>query len=79
MYTPSPLKTTPLSRINPLPPLPQVLEGTDALLTLTSLGGAAHLAATIGLAMLPIMDSVHQQRKACVVPPLVSIRVLPIE
>ena len=54
------------------------MEGPDTLLTLTSLGGAARLAATIGLAMLPIMDSVHQQRKACVVPPLVSIRVLPI-
>jgi hypothetical protein len=48
----------------------QVMEGSDRELSVSSCGGAPHLAAIIGLAMLPIMDSIHHQDKACVTLPL---------
>jgi hypothetical protein len=44
----------------------QVMEGTDPRRSVASCGGCAHLAATIGLAMAPIMDSIHRQQKAYV-------------
>lgn len=40
------------------------MEGSDARLSVAGCGGSAHLAATVGLSMLPIMDSIHWQNKA---------------
>jgi hypothetical protein len=42
------------------------MEGSDPRRSVADCGGCAHLAATIGLAMAPIMDSIHRQQKACV-------------
>jgi hypothetical protein len=44
--------------------LPQVMDGSDPRRSVADCGGCAHLAATIGLAMAPIMDSIHRQQKA---------------
>jgi hypothetical protein len=46
--------------------LPQVMDGSDPRRSVADCGGCAHLAATIGLAMAPIMDSIHRQQKAYV-------------
>jgi|LakMenEpi03Aug12_release.lakeMendotaPanAssembly.Ray.scaffolds.fasta_scaffold3139572_1 serine/threonine protein kinase len=40
------------------------MEGSDSRLSVANCGGCARLAAVVGLAMLPIMDSIHRQRKA---------------
>ena len=44
--------------------LDKVMDGSDRRRTVADCGGAAHLAARVGLAMLPVMDSIHVQRKA---------------
>jgi hypothetical protein len=42
----------------------QVMAGADSRLSVVGCGGSAHLAAVVGLGMLPIMDSIHRQHKA---------------
>jgi hypothetical protein len=42
------------------------MDGSDPRRSVADCGGSSHLAATIGLAMAPIMDSIHRQQKAYV-------------
>ena len=44
--------------------LDKVMEGSDGGCTVADCGGAARLAACVGLTMLPVMDGIHAQRKA---------------